>query len=222
VINGAGHYWGYRNFETKDASRNLVPIGILIGGEELHNNHHAYAQSAMLSSKRWELDIGWVYIKALALLGLARVRRVASKASIAREKKVIDADTLRAVVRNRYHVLTLYGRKVVGPVVRAERRASHGAGRILPRRARKLMSREDIVLDARGRATLNEVLENSQTLETVYRFRTQLKALWTHTASDGAKRLDRLRAWCAEAEGSGMEALQDFAGVLRRYTLQAA
>lgn len=222
VINGVGHYWGYRNFETQDASRNLFPIGILIGGEELHNNHHAYPQSAMLSSKPWELDIGWVYIKSLALVGLARVRRVASRVSIARDKEVVDAETLRAVVRNRYHVLTLYGRKVIGPVVRAERRASHGAGRTSLRRARKLMTREDIALDARARATLDEVLQNSQALETVYRFRTQLKALWTHAASDGAKRLDRLKTWCADAEDSRIDVLQEFAGLLRRYTLQTA
>ncbi len=222
VINGLGHYWGYRNFETTDASRNLSPIGILIGGEELHNNHHTYAQSARLSNKWWEFDIGWLYIKALALLGLARVRRVAPKVCIVRDKQVVDLETLRAVVRDRYHILTLYGRKVIRPVVRAERRASHGAGPTLLRRVRKLMTREDIALDARARATLNEALQHSQTLETVYRFKAQLKALWTHSASDGTKRVERLRTWCAEAERSGIEALQDFSDELRGYTLQTA
>jgi stearoyl-CoA desaturase (delta-9 desaturase) len=222
VINGVGHFAGYRNFETRDASRNLSPIGILIGGEEFHNNHHAYAQSARLSNKWWEFDIGWFYIKALALFGLARVRRVAPKVRIARDKQVVDLETLRAVVRDRYHILTLYGRKVIRPVVSAERRASHGAGRTLLRRARKLMTREDITLDARARATLDEALQQSQTLETVYRFKAQLKTLWTHTASDGTKRVERLKKWCAEAERSGISALQDFVDVLRGYTLQTA
>ena len=222
VINGLGHFWGYRNFETPDASRNLTLIGILIGGEELHNNHHAYAQSARFSSTGWEFDIGWLYIKTLALFGLARVRRVAPKVRIARDKQVADLETLRAVVRHRYHILTLYGRKVIRPVVRAERYASHGAGRTLLRRVGKLLTREDIRLDARARATLNEVLQQSQTLETVYRFKAQLKALWTHTASDGAKRVERLETWCAEAERSGIEALQDFVNILRGYTLQMA
>ncbi len=221
VINGLGHYRGYRNFETTDASRNLSPIGILIGGEELHNNHHAYAQSARLSNKWWEFDIGWLYIKTLALLGLAQVRRVAPKIRIARDRQVVDLETLRAIVRDRYHVLTLYGRKVIRPVVRDEHRASHGAGRTLLRRVRILMTREDIALDARALATLNEVLQHSHALATVYRFKAQLKALWTHTASDGASRVEHLKSWCAEAESSGIKALQDFAGVLRCYTLHA-
>ena len=221
VINGLGHFWGYRNFETTDASRNLSPVGILIGGEELHNNHHAYAQSARLSNKWWEFDIGWLYIRTLALLGLARVRRVAPRVRIERGKQVVDLETLRAVLRDRYHVLTLYGRKVIRPVVRIERKTTDGTERTLLRQVRKLMTREDIAPDARARATLNEVLQRSQALATVYRFKTQLKALWTHTASDGASRVERLEAWCNEAERSGIKALQDFANTLRSYTLQA-
>lgn len=220
VINGLGHYWGYRNFETPDASRNLSPIGLLIGGEELHNNHHAYAQSARLSNKWWELDIGWLYIKTLALLGLARVRRTAPSVRIARDNQVADFETLRAVVRHRYHVLTLYGRKVIRPVVRAERGVSHGAERTLLSRVGKLMIREDIALDARARAALAEALQQSQALETVYRFKAQLKTLWTHTANDGAKRMERFETWCTEAERSGIKALQDFARMLRGCTLQ--
>ena len=220
VINGLGHFWGYRNFETTDASRNLSPIGILIGGEELHNNHHAYAQSARLSNKWWEFDIGWFYIRTLALFGLARVRRIAPKVRIVSDKQVVDLETLRAVVRDRYHILTLYGRRVVRPVARAERRASHGAGRTLLRRARKLMMREDILADAQARATLKQALQHSHTLDTVHHFKAQLKALWTRTASDSARRVERLEAWCAEAERSGIKALQDFADVLRGYTLQ--
>ena len=222
VINGLGHFWGYRNCETTDASRNLSPIGILIGGEELHNNHHAYAQSAKLSNKAWEFDIGWLYIKTLALLGLARVRRVAPKVYVARNKQVVDLETLRAVVRNRYHILTLYGRKVIRPVVRAECCARHGDGRTLLRRVRKLMTREDLTLDVRARTTLNEALQNSQTLETVYRFKGQLKAVWLHSPSDGEKRIERLKTWCTDAERSGIKALQDFAEILRGYALQPA
>ncbi len=135
---------------------------------------------------------------------------------------MVDLTTLRAVLRDRYHVLTLYGRKVIRPVLRAERRACDGAGRTLLRRVRKLMTREDVALDARARAALDEALQQSRRLETVYRFKAQLKALWTHTASDGAKRVERLRIWCAEAERSGIKALQDFAEVLRGYTLETA
>jgi stearoyl-CoA desaturase (delta-9 desaturase) len=222
VINGLGHFWGYRNFETADASRNLSPIGILIGGEELHNNHHAYAQSARLSNRWWEFDIGWFYIKALALFGLARVRRITPKVHISPDKQVVDLETLRAVVRDRYHVLMLYGRTVIRPVLRAERRASRGAERTLLRRVRKPLIREGITLDATARVLLADALQQSQTVATVYRFKLQLKAVWNHTASDGAKRVERLKTWCNEAELSGIEALREFAGVLRGYTLQTA
>jgi stearoyl-CoA desaturase (delta-9 desaturase) len=152
---------------------------------------------------------------------LARVRRVAPSVSIARDKQVADLETLRAVVRHRYHILTLYGRKVIRPVVKAERRASYGAGRTLLSRVGKLMIREDIALDAHARAALAEALQQSQALETVYRFKAQLKTLWTHTANDGSKRMERLETWCAEAERSGIKALQDFVAVLRGYTFQA-
>jgi stearoyl-CoA desaturase (delta-9 desaturase) len=222
VINGLGHFWGYRNCETTDASRNLSPIGVLIGGEELHNNHHAYAQSAKLSNKPWEIDIGWLYIKILALLGLARVRRVVPKVRIARNKQVVDLATLQAVVRDRYHILTLYGRKVIRPVVRAERCGGRGDERAFFRRVCKLMTREDLKLDTRALATLNDALQNSQTLETVYRFKVQLKAVWRHSPRDGTKRMERLKTWCTEAERSGIKALQDFAELLRGYTLQPA
>jgi stearoyl-CoA desaturase (delta-9 desaturase) len=222
VINGVGHFRGYRNFETSDASCNLSPVGILIGGEELHNNHHAYPQSARLSNKWWEFDIGWMYIRILALLGLAQVRRVAPKVHIANDKQLVDLETLRAVLRHRHHVLTLYGRKVIRPVLKNERRCSDDSGRRLLRRARKLITREDIALDSHVLATLNEALARSQTLETVYRFKAQLKALWTHTASGSAGRVEQLKEWCAEAEASGIKALQEFASVLRGYTLDPA
>jgi stearoyl-CoA desaturase (delta-9 desaturase) len=222
VINGLGHFWGYRNFETPDASRNLSPIGLLIGGEELHNNHHGHAQSAKLSSRWWEFDIGWLYIRMLSLLGLAKIRRVAPRIMIAPEKEAVDLETVRAVVSNRYRILKLYGRKVIRPIVRAERRVSHGEERTLLRRVRKLMSREGAVLNERQQAVLNKVLECNQTLDTVFRFKTQLKALWGHDTGGGAKRVERLRVWCADAERSGIQRLEDFATVLRAYTLQSA
>ena len=75
IINGIGHYWGYRNFEAPDASTNVSPWGIVIGGEELHNNHHTYPTSAKFSVKPYEFDIGWVYISLMQMLGLATVRK---------------------------------------------------------------------------------------------------------------------------------------------------
>ncbi len=222
VVNGLAHFWGYRNFETRDASHNLSPFGVLIGGEELHNNHHAYPQSARLSSKGWEVDLGWIYIRALVLLRLARVRRVAPTLVVAGTKQHVDADTLRAVLHARQRILTLYARNVIRPIVRSERRGGSGARRKVPRCVRKLMTREDIELDSSARATLDGVLRQSPLLETVYRYKRHLRELWTDPGRDRAERLRRLQDWCAEAERSGIKALEDFVRVLRSCTLRSA
>ena len=220
VINGVGHYWGYRNFETSDASRNISPWGILIGGEELHNNHHSYAASARLSNKWGEFDIGWFYIRTLEVLGLAHVKKVAPKAVCVTNKHSVDAETVRAVIRNRFHILKLYGRNVIKPVLKQQRRDLEPAYRKFLHRVSKLLTREDIALDIDSRRRLDAALSHSQSLETVYRFKQQLKEIWVRSSRDQVRRVQRLQAWCAEAEKSGIQALQEFAYYLRGYTLQ--
>ncbi|MDZ7662661.1 fatty acid desaturase [Thiohalophilus sp.] len=218
VINGIGHFWGYRNFETVDASRNIVPWGVLIGGEELHNNHHAYAASARLSNKWWELDIGWVYIRLLSAFGLARVRSVAPRAESRADQHGLDMETVRAIVRNRFHILKLYGHQVVKPVLRAERGSlDHQSYRKLYRRLRRWMTREDVQLDAYDNQVLATALEQNQTLETVYRFKQRLKELWIRSAETPALRLHWLQQWCAEAERTGIAVLAEFSGYLKGY-----
>jgi stearoyl-CoA desaturase (delta-9 desaturase) len=224
VINGVGHYWGYRNFETQDASRNIAPLGILIGGEEFHNNHHAYGSSAKFSSKWWELDIGWLYIRALELLGLASVKKVAPRASFSRASATVDLDTLRAVVTNRFYVLKLYGRRVIAPVLHG-----HAVGELsFPRRqlarVRKLMIRENSGLkeDPHARQWLDQALEHNHAVRTVYAFMQRLKALCAQTTGKTDSDLTRLQAWCAEAEASGIRVLRDFARQLQAYTAQPA
>jgi len=220
VINGLGHYLGYRNFETQDASRNLVPIGLLIGGEELHNNHHAYAQSAKLSNKWWEFDVGWMYIRILALAGLAEIRFAAPKTYISADKESPDLETVRAIVRNRFHILTLYSRKVIMPVLRQERQSANEYWQRLFSRAKYLMTREGIVLDDNDLKTLSDALTRSHALRTVYHFKQQLKSLWANSGGDQVKRVSRLQAWCAEAEQTGIQALMEFARTLRGYTMR--
>ena len=220
VINGIGHYWGYRNFETQDASRNIVPIGVLIGGEEFHNNHHAYMYSAKLGNKWWELDIGWVYIRLLEIFGLASVKRVAPRTAFAPGKSAIDVDTLRAVVGNRFHVLKLYGRRVIAPVLHAAADEAPGFRRQIAR-VRRLMMREDVVSlrhDPRTRQWLETALQRSPKLRTVYQFMQQLKSLSNQAVRSDTDRLKRLQTWCAEAEASGIRALGDFARQLQAYT----
>lgn len=222
VINGIGHYFGYRNFETGDASRNISPVGILIGGEELHNNHHAHAQSARLSNKWWEFDIGWLYIRLLEILRLARVKKIAPRIRTVNGKQRVDMETVRAVIRHRFLIMKLYGRKVIKPVLREEQRSSDGPRHKLYQRVRKLMTREDIKLDISARQLLDKALQHSKALKTVYRFKQQLKELWQHSATNQARRVELLQQWCLEAEKTGIQALHDFAAYLRSYSLQAA
>jgi stearoyl-CoA desaturase (delta-9 desaturase) len=218
VINGIGHYFGYRNFETTDASRNIVPWGLFIGGEELHNNHHAYPSSARLSNKWWELDLGWFYIRLLSMFRLARVKKIAPKVRSDAAKQLVDMDTVRALLHNRFHIVKLYGRKVIRPVIAEECRRANDYCQPLFRRVRKLMVREDIRLDVKAQEAINEALDHSQTLATVYQFKQRLKELWLHTAKNQPGRIERLQAWCADAEKTGIAVLEEFSRYIRGYT----
>jgi len=218
VINGVGHYWGYRNFQSPDAATNISPWGILIGGEELHNNHHAFPSSARLSARWWEFDIGWMYIRLFELFRLARVRRVARKPDIQAGKTAIDMDTVKAVVTHRMYVLANFARDVIKPVTHAELCASEAHCRRVARQARRLLVRSEGSLDAVSRERLQAILERSQVLATVHRSREQLQQVWERTASSQEALLASLQQWCRDAENSGIKALQDFARSLRTYS----
>ena len=220
VINGLGHYLGYRNFETPDASKNIVPWGILVGGEELHNNHHAYMASARMSNKWWEVDIGWAYIRLLAMCRLAKVKRLAPRRIRGIGKRLVDRDTARAVVSHRFLVLKRYSQMVVRPALREAKRNTDRMGRRLIRRARRLMTREGIPVDQRAAQTIDLALLQDETLATIYRFKQQLKEVWAGNSKDGSGRVERLRAWCAASEQSGIQVLEDFAVYLRGYQLE--
>jgi len=219
VINGLAHWWGYRNYETRDASTNLWPLALWIGGEELHNNHHAFSSSAKFSSKWWEFDIGWFYIRVLAAMGLARVKKVAPKPTIEPGKERIDMDTLRAVVGARMHVTAEYGRKVVLPVLRQVRADTAGWS---ARKLKTLLVREQSMMDERERAQLQSVLQSSEELQTVYTFRLRLQEIWSRASASHDSLMAALREWCAQAEATGIHALQDFARSLRGFSLQSA
>ena len=217
VINGVGHFWGYRNFESPDAATNISPWGILIGGEELHNNHHAFPSSAKLSSRWWEFDIGWFYIRLFEILGLARVRRVARQPVIDAGKTVVDMDTVKAVVSHRMHVLARYAREVVKPVARKELCHDENSCRRLARQARRLLVREESRLDPRSRARLAHLLQQSQVLATVHQYRKRLQAVWDRTATSQDVLLSSLQDWCRQAEATGIQALAEFSRSLRGY-----
>ena len=222
VINGIGHFWGYRNYQSPDAATNIVPWGLLIGGEELHNNHHAFPGSARLSSKWWEFDLGWFYIRALELAHLARVKRQAPRLTVIRDKEVVDMETLKAVVISRMLVLSNYAREVLMPVTKMELCTSAESCNKVFRQARRLLMREEGRLDEAARRRLQQVLEQSQNLRTVYQFRQRLQEVWERTATSQEQLLKSLQDWCRQAEATGISALEEFSHQLRGYSLKSA
>ncbi|MGC3981769.1 MAG: fatty acid desaturase [Steroidobacteraceae bacterium] len=216
VINGLGHYFGYRNFECPDASTNVAPWGLIIGGEELHNNHHSFPSSAKFSIQPWEVDAGWGLISVFKFFGLAKVHRTAPK-PVKVEGKHVDLETVRAVIVNRMHVVRDYTRKVMLPVFRAELAM---AGSKLSAGVRKLLVRESSLLDEHAKSRLTQALEHSKALHTVHEFRTKLQLLWNSNMSND-KLLVHLKEWIAQAEASGIKSLQDFAASLRSYSMPA-
>jgi stearoyl-CoA desaturase (delta-9 desaturase) len=219
IINGIGHYWGYRNFDCKDASTNILPWGIIIGGEELHNNHHTYGTSAKLSSKWYEFDIGWMYITILSFFGLAKVKKVAPAPRFDREKLVADLDTLQSIVANRYDVMSKYAlslRQVWSDEISNIRAKSALEKKIL-KSSKKLLQCEPASLETAQQQQLSEIFKYSDTLKTMHEMRTELAALWERSHSSSDQLLDQLRDWCARAEASGIRSLQQFSLRLRSY-----
>jgi stearoyl-CoA desaturase (delta-9 desaturase) len=223
VINGVGHYWGYRNYETADASRNILPLAILIGGEELHSNHHAFPASARFSSKRWEFDLGWSYIRLLTLLGLAKTKRVAPRRAVILERKEsIDLETVRAVVMNRMYVMANYARDVIRPVLRQQRSQCDSSCKRVLRRARSLLVRDASLINERARVRLDQILARFNDLKIVYQYRQQLQSVWASKATSQETLRKALQEWCQQAEETGITALQEFSRRLRGYSLQPA
>ncbi|MDT3718990.1 delta-9 fatty acid desaturase DesA [Pseudomonas oryzihabitans] len=222
VVNGLGHAVGYRNFECRDAATNLVPWGIVIGGEELHNNHHTYPNSAKLSVKRWEFDMGWAWIKLFTWLRLAKVNRIAPIAHRIEGKGQLDMDTAMAILNNRFQIMAQYRKQVIGPLLRQERGSAAAAQRPLFRRARGLLARETSLLKARHQVRIDELLEHSQALRLIYEKRLALQQIWARTSANGHDMLAATRQWIGEAEASGIQSLREFAEQLKTYSLRPA
>ena len=219
VINGVGHYYGYRNQHTPDTSTNIVPIGILIGGEELHNNHHAHATSAKFSSKWYEFDIGWGYIRILQALGLCKVKHVAPVPRIADPKASVDAGVLEAVIRNRYDVLAHYAvslKQAMGEELQRLRKSA-------PLEAERLDSlksslrRDESLLSQAEREELAVALAPSPTLQKLVAMRRELTDLWSRSMASKEQLVAQLQDWCHRAEQSGIAPLARFSERLRSY-----
>ena len=218
VINGVGHFFGYRNYDVSDASTNIVPWGILIGGEELHNNHHAFAASAKLSSKWYEFDIGWLYIRILETLGLATVKKVAPRPRFAQAKPVVDLEVLHAVIANRYDVLSRYAKSLRRTYRDELERLRHWSPRDAEvlRSLRRVLLRGQALAGAEG-AKLAEALKHSRALETALAMRRELVAIWDRSTASKEQLVRQLQDWCHRAEASGVAPLVDFSHRLRSY-----
>jgi len=222
VINGLGHWWGYRNFESADTSTNLTPWAFWVGGEELHNNHHAFPSSARFSMRRWEFDIGWAVIRGLQTLRLAKVLRVAPSMDVRPNIAVPDAETLKALLSHRFQAMTDYQRNVFVPALREEA-AMAGAKlrKLLPRRMRRGLVNDGRWLKPDCRAQLSTWVEQRPRIRVLVEHRARLAALLEARGNDAAERLKLLQAWCHEAEASGIAALQNYAARLKGYALTA-
>lgn len=219
VINGLAHNKGYRNFETDDASTNLTPFAILIGGEELHNNHHAFPTSAKFSVRWWEFDIGWMYICILRFVGLCSVRRIAPQPQLA-DTRPVDMNMLQAVLVNRMHVLRDYTQRVTLPVLRREKLAKKRNAVLA--KARRLLVVRPQNLDSAGQDRLQALLDGNQTLRKVHDLREQLVQIWQEANVSNERLVKELHDWCMAAESSGIRALEEFSARLRGYRLQPA
>ena len=220
VINGIGHFWGYRNYETNDAATNITPVAVLICGEELHNNHHAYPSSARFSMRRWEFDMGWGYLRLFSWLGLATIKRVAPNPVFDQGKSLMDLDTVKAIINSKMHVMENYARRVIKPVHKNELHGASNVERVALAKAAKDLVRAELLMDDAGRQRLQAALGASDTLRIVHEFGDQLQAIWNSAGMSQERLLQALQDWCNEAEATGIQRLQEFAESLRGYSLK--
>jgi len=214
VINGIGHFWGYRNYDCEDASKNIIPWGILIGGEELHNNHHTFATSAKLSNKWYEFDIGWMYIQIMSAAGLANVKKIPPKPVLS-DLRPADHNTLEAIIANRYEIMARYSKTLrnffISEVQHMQVLASHLSD------ARTWLAKDESRLSEQERAKLEELMASNAQLRKMIEMRRDLQAIWGRSNASREQLVAQLHLWCQRAEDSGLTSLRDFSLRLRRY-----
>ena len=219
VVNGVGHFWGYRNYEASDASTNLVPWGIIIGGEELHNNHHTYPTSAKFSVKPYEFDIGWVYISLMQKLGWAKVKKTPPRLRSGVVKPVADELTLEAIIANRYEVMARYARGVRAAVQQEleglKAREAQQADVSLLKSAQRWLHRDAEKVPANAAGQLAQARAAHPVIDQMLTMREELRQLWLNTTLSREQLTGQLQAWCQRAEASGIAALKDFSIRLR-------
>jgi stearoyl-CoA desaturase (delta-9 desaturase) len=219
VVNGLGHWWGYRNFESADTSTNLSPWGVIIGCEDLHNIHHAFPSSARFALRKFEFDIGWALIRGFEALGLAKVLRVAPILAVRPNVPLPDAETVKAVLAHRFHVMSDYFRGVIAPTLRNEVAQAGNGLKGVPRKLRRALANGGRWLDEGSRERLASFVARHPELRTVCEFRARLAGLTERNGRNAEGMLDGLKQWCHEAEATGIRSLQQFAARLKGYRL---
>jgi stearoyl-CoA desaturase (delta-9 desaturase) len=216
VVNGIGHFWGYRNFEATDASTNLIPWGIIIGGEELHNNHHTYPTSAKFSVKKYEFDIGWVYISMMQKIGWAKVKKLPPKMQMGDVQPVADEKTLEALIANRYEVMAGFAREM-RRTTRDElaQLKAKGADLSVLKAAKQWLHRDDDKVPASVRTHLVQARAAHPVLDKMVTMREELRQMWLNTSQSREQLASDLAAWCHRAEASGIAGLREFSTRLR-------
>ena len=220
VVNGIGHWMGYRNYECADNARNISPLGFLIGGEELHNNHHTYPNSSKLSRRWFEVDIGWGYIRLFQLFGLAKPKGYRPIAHHVPGKLEVDVETVQAIANNRFDIMRQYRKRVMEPVLRQQKSLMDDEIRPRYRKLKQLLSREITLIQPKEKETLESVLERNAVLRQIYEKSHERQALWRQRGLKPQDKLNALMEWCREAEASGIRYLEEFAEHLRAYSLR--
>jgi len=216
VINGIGHYFGYRTFSIKDTSSNILPIGIVIGGEELHNNHHAFPRSAKLSFKKYEFDIGWMYIKILEFLRLAKVVEVS--APFESKDGKLNISTAKGSSSAKMRLIKYYEDTVMNKIIESECDASV-LDKFMSSQGcsfRKWWTRDKSILSQDAMHYLTDALQKSNNLKVVYELRDKLIEAWHGAGYSIQERISKLEAWCKDADAVGIACLDAFISYLRK------
>ncbi|MAQ72750.1 MAG: acyl-CoA desaturase [Gammaproteobacteria bacterium] len=218
-INGAGHYYGYRNFDTPDESTNLIPFAIFIGGEELHNNHHAFATSAKFSSKPWEFDIGWLYIKIFSILGLVKIKRLALNTIVEKTDKELDSETAYALLRSKIMVITNYTKKVIKPILKRESKAASNELKKLIKKSKNSFIRQPDRISNQSITDLQKIFDESVSLSVVYNFKNKLHDILNNKYTELEKFKETIEGWRLEAKKEGIDYLDEFSDSLKGYKI---
>ncbi|MEC7832807.1 MAG: fatty acid desaturase [Pseudomonadota bacterium] len=218
-INGVGHYYGYRNFDTADESTNMMPIAFFIGGEELHNNHHAYPTAAKFSYKPWEFDIGWLYIKIFSIIGLVKVKRLAPKTIVEETSTELDSETAYALLRSKILVITNYTKKVINPIMKKETKSASNELKKLIKKSKTSFLRQPDRISNQSITDLQMIFNENNSLSIVYNLKNKLHSILNSKYSKLDKFKDTINEWCLEAKSQGIDDLNDFSESLKGYKI---